>query len=71
MPDYFGEEVRAAGRTTGEKAFAPGCTMCKKVLAAPQARGLLLHLRRDGFVAAQWANIIVAAPDESISPSHR
>ena len=33
-------------------------TTGKKVFAAPQARGLLPHLRQDGFVASQRTNNI-------------
>ena len=58
-----GEEVRAASRTTGKKAFA-----------APQARKFLSYHRQGfcnttgkmAFAAAQRANNILAAPDQSM-----
>ena len=64
-------------RTTGKKVFA--APQARRFLPHHRQEGFcrttgkraLPHLRREGFVASQWANNILAAPDKSISPSHR
>ena len=54
-----GKKAFAAGRTTSKKAFAAGRTTSKKAFAVPQARGLLPHHRQDGFVASNGETIFL------------
>ena len=65
------EEVRAAGRTTGKKAFAAGRTTGKRDFAAPQARGILPHHRQEGFCRTTGKRAFAAPQARGILPHHR
>ena len=73
------EEVRAAGRTTGKKAFAVGRTTGKKAFAASrttgkkafaalQARRFLPHLRQEGFCRTSGEMVLLPHNEQTIYP---
>ena len=58
----FGEEVRAAGRTTGKKAFAAGRTTGKNALP---------HHRQEGFCRTTGKELFTVPQARRFLPHHR
>ena len=75
--DLRGEEVCAAGRTTGKKAFAaPQARMLlphhrQDAFAAPQARMLLPHHRQERFCRTTGKEVFTVPQTRRVLPHHR